>query len=86
MTGEEIEKLTDYQRQCYNAAHEVGIMFVKAIRDWRDSIPFASYNGDAYIIGGWLASAFDPKDWGRAFVALKDGWDTYAESHEEQDG
>ena len=86
MTDEEIENLTDYQRQCFDAAQEASVLFFEAIRDLRNSIPDESYNGDAYVIGGCLASAFDPKDWDRAFVAFKDGWDTYVESHEEQDG
>ena len=86
MTRDEIEKLTDYQRRCYNAAQEAGILFVKAVRDWRDSIPFASYDGDAYCIGGWVASAFAQKDWDAAFEAFKEGWEEYCQSHKEQGG
>ena len=74
------------QRGARGWAQEAGILFVKAVRDWRDSIPFASYDGDAYCIGGWVASAFAQKDWDAAFEAFKEGWEEYCQSHKEQEG
>lgn len=83
MTQDEIEKLTDYQRRCYDAAQEAGNLFVEAVRDWRDSIPLAAYDGDAHCIGGWLAAAFAQKDRDVAFNAFKEGWDEYCCTHKE---
>ena len=77
MTPEEYNELTEYQKQCHDKAQKLGNEFVKAITDFRDSIPFADYNGDAYSLGMWIAGAFNERDREKVWESLEEGFNAY---------
>lgn len=65
---------TDYQYESYLELVKASDKFRETVIAYRESFPFATWKGDAYILGGWLAGLFEPERRVDAWVAITNGY------------
>lgn len=70
---------TDCQYETYKELIKASKKFRQAVVSYRESFPFTTWKGDAYILGGWLAGLFDPDRWSDAWEAIEDGFNDACE-------